>query len=64
MIFSPGQSVVCAASRQHCVVEQFLGGGGQGEVYRAKFAGEPVALKWYLPHAATAMQRQRLETII
>ncbi|MCY3711148.1 MAG: hypothetical protein OXG26_19845 [Caldilineaceae bacterium] len=36
-------------------VEGFLGGGGQGEVYRAKLAddqsgGAVVALKWYFPH--------------
>jgi eukaryotic-like serine/threonine-protein kinase len=33
-----------------CTVEQFLGGGGQGEVYRANFQGRQVALKWYFPH--------------
>lgn len=33
-----------------CTVEQFLGGGGQGEVYRANFQGKQVALKWYFPH--------------
>ena len=36
-------------------VEAFLGGGGQGEVYRAKLVddrrgGAPVALKWFFPH--------------
>ncbi len=36
-------------------VEKFLGGGGQGEVYRAQPAdgqggGAPVALKWFFPH--------------
>lgn len=64
MILANGQAVVCEASGQPCVVEQFLGGGGQGEVYRARFGGQPVALKWYLPHAATIAQRQRLEMIV
>lgn len=64
MIFAAGKSVLCEASRQPCVVGQFLGGGGQGEVYRAELAGKPVALKWYLPQAATDAQRRRLETII
>ena len=27
----------------------YLDGGGQGEVYRARFAGQVVALKWYSP---------------
>lgn len=36
-------------------VEKFLGGGGQGEVYRAwpadgQGGGAPVALKWFFPH--------------
>jgi serine/threonine protein kinase len=30
-----------------CVVESFLGGGGQGEVYRVKMGSEQYALKWY-----------------
>ena len=38
-----------------CEVGAFLGGGGQGEVYRARLvdgqgAGAPVALKWFFPH--------------
>jgi DNA-binding helix-hairpin-helix protein with protein kinase domain len=42
-------------------VEQILGAGGQGEVYRAEMAGHAIALKWYYPHAATAQQRMSLE---
>jgi DNA-binding helix-hairpin-helix protein with protein kinase domain len=47
-----------------CKVEKFLGGGGQGEVYRADLAGQKVALKWYFPNSATEAQRQALETLI
>jgi DNA-binding helix-hairpin-helix protein with protein kinase domain len=49
-----------------CEVEQFLGGGGQGEVYRAVLGGKPVALKWYFPAylQTTPGQRAALETLI
>ncbi|MGH9412929.1 MAG: protein kinase domain-containing protein [Terriglobales bacterium] len=64
MILTAGQSVHGEASRLDCTVKQFLGGGGQGEVYRAQLADRAVALKWYLPHAATEQQRFRLTTIV
>jgi eukaryotic-like serine/threonine-protein kinase len=65
----PGQHVRLETSGATCVVEAFLGGGGQGEVYRARIgspgaAPETVALKWYLPHAATATQRTTLEALV
>jgi DNA-binding helix-hairpin-helix protein with protein kinase domain len=41
-----------------------LGGGGQGEVYRAKLEGKPVALKWYFRHTGTRQQRAALEALI
>ncbi len=43
-----GQSVQ-TDSGFNCSVEQFLGGGGQGEVYRAGLSGGQIALKWYFP---------------
>jgi len=46
------------------VAEQFLGGGGQGEVYSATLGGKAVALKWYYPASATPEQRKALETLI
>jgi DNA-binding helix-hairpin-helix protein with protein kinase domain len=55
---------VQTASQSACTVEEFLGGGGQGEVYRATLAGKPVALKWYYAASATAEQRKALETLI
>jgi serine/threonine protein kinase len=32
-------------------IQQWLGGGGQGDVYRVDFSGRPMALKWYKPNA-------------
>src|SRR2546430_3103425 len=60
----PGQSVRTQSSGLECRVEKFLGGGGQGEVYRATLSGQPVALKWYFPASATADQRAGLETLV
>lgn len=63
-LLKPGQTVQTQSSGMACTVEQFLGGGGQGEVYRATIGGAPVALKWYFPHAATPEQRQALEMLV
>lgn len=60
----PGQVVHTEPSGLPCTVETFLGGGGQGEVYRATLADRQVALKWYLPGSATAEQRGALGTLI
>jgi len=63
-ILKPGQKVRTATTRGDCVVENFLGSGGQGEVYRALLADKPVALKWYYPASATPDQQKALETLI
>jgi len=57
-------SSVKSTSGHSCKVESFLGGGGQGEVYRALVDGKPLALKWYFADQATAAQRQNLEVLI
>lgn len=57
-------STVHATSGQQHIVESFLGGGGQGEVYRAKLNNKAIALKWYFPEQATDAQRKNLETLI
>jgi hypothetical protein len=44
-LLKSGQTVHTESSQTPCTVEQLLGGGGQGEVYRANLAGQPVALK-------------------
>jgi serine/threonine protein kinase len=58
------QKVRTESSGINCEVEQFLGGGGQGEVYRANLGGKPVALKWYFPNQATQAQREALEVLV
>ena len=32
------------------IIQQWLGGGGQGDVYKVDFNGKPMALKWYKPN--------------
>jgi DNA-binding helix-hairpin-helix protein with protein kinase domain len=63
-ILKVGQTVQSETSGATCTVEQFLGGGGQGEVYRANLGGSPVALKWYYRQQATEEQRNALQTLI
>jgi len=62
-ILKPGQTVQTAAGVP-CKVGQFLGGGGQGEVYKAKLGSQTVALKWYFPAQATPEQRAALELLV
>jgi serine/threonine protein kinase len=63
-LLRPKQNFLTETSRSPLQVEQFLGGGGQGEVYRALLAGKPVALKWYFPRMATAQQRAVLDLLV
>ena len=58
------QTVLTETSRSACRIEKFLGGGGQGEVYRATLGGRPVAVKWYFRHTATPKQRWLLEDLV
>ena len=41
--------VIKTVSGVRIVVEEFIGEGGQGEVYRVDYNGEKKALKWYKP---------------
>jgi serine/threonine protein kinase len=59
-----GQAIRAEPAGLPCTVEAFLGGGGQGEVYRAVLDGQPVALKWYFPQIATPEHRRALENLI
>ncbi|MBG0744785.1 MAG: protein kinase [Cylindrospermopsis raciborskii KL1] len=65
-LLKAGQKVHTESSQTPCVVGQFLGGGGQGEVYRADLGGKSVAVKWYYSHSIQAdpYQRDRLEAAI
>jgi serine/threonine protein kinase len=63
-ILKSGQKVRSSSTRSDCLVEKFLGGGGQGEVYQAQLDGKSVALKWYYPASATPEQQKALETLV
>ena len=54
-LLNSGEMVQMQTTGLSCEVGAFLGGGGQGEVYRAQLvdgqgAGLSVALKWFFPH--------------
>ena len=53
-LLSKGQKVKGETSGADYVIEAFLGGGGQGEVYKAKLGSTSMALKWYFPEQATS----------
>ena len=36
---------------------EFLGSGGQGEVYKVESEGQYYALKWYFKHMASGIQK-------
>jgi DNA-binding helix-hairpin-helix protein with protein kinase domain len=63
-ILREGQTVHTEPSRMPCTVEQLLGAGGQGEVYKARLGGEAVALKWFFPQMATPEQRAAIEMLV
>ena len=58
------QTVQLSQHNTPCIVEQFLGGGGQGEVYKATLNGKAVALKWYFAEQATTEQEQNIQELI
>ncbi len=58
------QVVTTETSGLPCVVDSYLGGGGQGEVYSARWAGNQVALKWYFAHQATREQHDALRRLV
>jgi DNA-binding helix-hairpin-helix protein with protein kinase domain len=60
----PGQIVQCEPSKMPCTIEELLGAGGQGEVYKAELGGEAVAVKWFFPHMATPEQRASMELLV
>lgn len=62
-IFKNRQKIVTPSGIEY-TVEEFLGSGGQGEVYKVSSAGKDWALKWYYPHTATDAQRKALESLI
>ena len=63
-ILKQGQKIALKTQGTSLVVEHFLGGGGQGEVYKVDIGGNSFALKWYFLHAATENQKKILEKLI
>lgn len=59
-----GQVVRGQRSGLPCTIGRFLGGGGQGEVYRGSWSGRDVAVKWYFGHTATEQQLKALELLL
>jgi len=61
-----GQIVQTISSNHPCRIEKFLGGGGQGEVYRATLDGQSLAVKWYFPQTVANDPRlqQRIENAV
>jgi len=49
---------------QKCIVKDFIGGGGQGEVYRVSIDGKEYALKWYFDRCQTEGLRNSLSDLI
>ncbi len=64
LLLTRGQVVWTESSRQACQVEDLLGEGGQGGVYRVRVADRQAALKWYYPQFSTPAQRRVLETLV
>jgi DNA-binding helix-hairpin-helix protein with protein kinase domain len=63
-ILKAGQTTLTESSGMSCVVGQYLGGGGQGEVYLAQLGDKSVALKWYFPDSATPEQEAALKALV
>jgi eukaryotic-like serine/threonine-protein kinase len=63
-IFKRGQVVQALRAQKDCFVGEFIGGGGQGEVYKALLAGEERALKWYYPRRSSPTQRNMIEALV
>ena len=48
-LLSPGQTVVTHAGQTPIVVGEYVGAGGQGQVFKATMNGRQMVVKWYLP---------------
>jgi serine/threonine protein kinase len=62
-LLKPNQSLT-TPSGLSCTVQQLLGSGGQGEVFRALLGNQPFALKWYHPGTVTPEQRDALAQLV
>lgn len=58
-----GQSVQIGGTLDY-TIKAYIGGGGQGEVYRASQGEADYAVKWYFSSSGTPLQRSMVETAI
>jgi serine/threonine protein kinase len=63
-LWKRGQTPWTETSHEPCCIEDALGEGGQGVVYRVNVGGRLAAVKWYYPEFATPGQRVALETLV
>jgi len=62
--FRPGQTVWLEIAGERCEIQELIGTGNQGQVYRVLLNGQEHAVKWYFPGSATRRQRARIELLI
>lgn len=65
-VLRPGQRVVRERDGSSLTVGQYVGGGGQGQVFRTMMDGKPSVLKWYFPEYVRIdlTLRERLQRLI
>ncbi len=59
-----GQVVLAEKAGLPCLIIELIGGGGQGEVYRAQLGDASVAVKWYRPDVASELQHRALAELV
>ena len=62
-LFRAGASVRGSVSGANYTVRDFIGGGGQGEVYKVNGSNGDFALKWYYPGSATKEQSEKIDNL-
>lgn len=62
--FQPGQTVWLEIAGERCEIREWIGSGGQGEVYRALMHDQEYALKWYFEKNATKEQREAIDRLV
>lgn len=53
-----------AGGGEECIIESFLGGGGQGEVYKVRIGTEHYALKWYFSQNQKEELKKSLKDLV
>jgi len=63
-ILEAGQRLHVDGAELECRVDEFIGAGDYGEVYRALLGDRPVAVKWLFPTFATSQRYDTIQTLI